>query len=67
MSTPKGVNSKANVKKKITVRNVLSEVSQGYGIDAISYNFFSDDLEENMRSLVITSAYQKKKGMISSS
>lgn len=59
MSTPKGVNNKSQCKEKIIVGNVLSGVSQGYSTDAMSCNFFTGDLEENVKSLVITFAYQK--------
>lgn len=59
MSTSKGVNSESQCKIKNIVGNVLFEVSQGYSTDAISYNSFTDDLEENVKSLVITSACQK--------
>lgn len=59
MSTSKGVNSESQCKEKSIVGNVLFEVSQGYSTDAISYNSFTDDLEENVKSLVITSACRK--------
>lgn len=67
MSTLKGVNSKSQCQIKIIAGNVLSGVSQGYSTAAISYNFFTDDLEENVKSLVIAFAYQKNHSMISSS
>lgn len=59
MSTPEGVYKKKQCKEKIIVGNILSEFSEGYSTDAISCHFFTDDLEENVESPIIRSAYQK--------